>query len=364
MRLVDEFRQRSRVEEVVFRIKQVAVKLGRVCLMEVCGTHTHNFYRFGLNQLLPPEIELLAGPGCPVCVSPNEYIDGAIALARQPRNIVATFADMLRVPGTESTLEKERAKGARIQIVYSPLEALNLAEASPKNNIIFLGVGFETTAPTVALTVLQAKKKRLKNLFFYNSLKLMPPVMQALLKERRLGIQGFLCPGHVSVVIGVNAYEFIPRRYKIPCCVAGFEPLDILEGIYLLLRQILKKSPCVDNQYIRAVTRDGNPYAQRIIAAVFCRTTSHWRGLGRIPLSGLALKKGFSDFDAVVRFSGLLRKGFKTKKSNCSCPEVLKGLIKPAQCRLFKRVCTPENPQGPCMVSQEGACYAYFRYAA
>lgn len=361
MRYIEEFRSQKLVRKIITKIKQIAYRLPSVSLMEVCGTHTHNFYRFGLDQLLPTSIRLISGPGCPVCVSTPEYIDKAIAYARCKDTIIASFGDMLRVPGSFSTLETERANGAQVRLVYSPLEALELANNNPKKKIIFLGVGFETTAPTLALTVVMAKKRGLKNLFFFNSLKLIPPVMQALLEDRRMNIQGFLCPGHVSVIIGSKAYEFIPERYKIPCCIAGFEPLDILEGVHLLLSQIAQKKAKVENQYIRAVKTQGNIAAKRIMSQVFLKTDAFWRGIGKVRLSGLTFKKKFRRFDAEKAFPLPTPKREKEDKL-CRCAEVLKGIILPLDCALFKRKCNPTNPQGPCMVSQEGACHAHYRY--
>lgn len=361
MKYVEEFRNRHLIAMVGRKIRESA-PAGEVRLMEVCGTHTQNFYRFGLDTLLPPTIKLIAGPGCPVCVSSQEYIDKAIEYAKEKNTLVLTFADMLRVPGTKSTLEKERGKGALVQMLYSPLDALKVARQHPKKKIIFLGVGFETTAPTIALSVVGAQREKLKNIFFFNSLKLIPPVMKALLQDKRVRLSGFLCPGHVSSIIGTKAYGFIPARYRIGCCVAGFEPLDILEGVYLLLRQIANHAPQVANQYIRAVTREGNRYAQKIISSVFKVSDADWRGLGVVPHSGLVLKGQFARFDAEKVFPLRRMTGYGRRQTKCRCADVLKGLIEPRQCPRYRRSCTPDTPLGPCMVSQEGACNAYYRY--
>jgi hydrogenase expression/formation protein HypD len=273
-----------------------------------------------------------------------------------------TFGDMLRIPGTSSTLEKERARGADVRVVYSPLESVNIAKANPEKRIVFLAVGFETTVPTIALSILAAKKEKLKNIFFLCALKLIPPAMDYLCKDKRLKLNGFLCPGHVSSIIGTKPYEFLARNYKIGCCVAGFEPLDILEGIYLLLEQIVKDKPQVDNQYIRVVRKEGNPAAQKIIARVFQACDASWRGFGIIPKSGLRLKDAFSRFSAEKEFKILRCTKYDVRNTRCKCGDVLKGLIMPKDCALFAKICTPDNPIGPCMVSHEGACNAYFKY--
>ncbi|MCM8796085.1 MAG: hydrogenase formation protein HypD [Candidatus Omnitrophica bacterium] len=362
MRYIDEFRNQRLIKKLAKEI-QALTPDKTIRIMEVCGTHTMSFFRFGIDKLLPENLKLISGPGCPVCVSTQEYIDTAITLSQQKDALILTFGDMLRVPGTKSTLEKERAKGRDVRIVYSPYESITIARGNPQKKVIFLAVGFETTAPTIALSIIAAKKKNIRNLSFFCALKLIPPVMRHLLTDERLNLDGFLCPGHVSSIIGSRAYEFIPNQYKIACCVAGFEPLDILEGIYLLLKQIVKKSPKVDNQYMRVVSKEGNPKAKRIIKEVFQAKDSFWRGLGKISESGLEIKKDFSAFDTEKVFNLTLTK-LKPQPcaTGCSCAEVLKGLISPKQCPLFARICSPENPYGPCMVSSEGTCSAYYKY--
>lgn len=362
MKYIDEFRDIKLARQISAKIRQVA-PAGKINIMEVCGTHTMSFFRFGLDELIAPNLKLISGPGCPVCVSPQEYIDNAIHLSQDKSNIILTFGDMLRVPGNESTLEKERAKGAFVKTVYSALDTLLFARQNPGKNIIFLAVGFETTAPTIALTVLRARKEKINNLFFYSSLKLITPAMEYLLRDKRLNISGFLCPGHVSCVTGTKVYEFIPKKYKIGCCVTGFEPLDLLEGIYFLILQIINKKPGVDNQYIRAVARDGNVKARNTISKVFRAAGSSWRGLGTIPASGLKLRDEFSRFDAEKIFSISRRpQAANNKLKRCKCGDVLKGLISPEGCPLFSKVCNPDRPLGPCMVSSEGACNAYYKY--
>jgi len=302
MRYIDEFRNINLVKKISEKIKAV-VPARNINIMEVCGTHTQSFFRFGLDELMPRNLKLIAGPGCPVCVSPQEYIDNAIKLTHYKDNIILTFGDMLRIPGTKSTLEKERAKGGNIKVVYSALDALLFARRNPGKKIIFLAVGFETTAPTIALSIIWAKKENIRNLFFYSSLKLIPPAMDYLVKDKRLNLSGFLCPGHVSCVTGTKSYEFIPQKYKIGCCITGFEPLDILEGIYFLIQQIINNKPCVQNQYMRVVTKQGNLKAKKTILEVFKVCGTSWRGLGKIPQSGLKIKDEFSDFDVEKNFS-------------------------------------------------------------
>jgi hydrogenase expression/formation protein HypD len=361
MKYVDEFRNKDLVKKAVDKIRAIAGQ-DNINIMEVCGTHTQNFRRFGLEELLPSSLKFISGPGCPVCVSHQNYIDQAIALAKLKDTIILTFGDMLRVPGTDSSLERQRAGGSDVRILYSAWDSLKIARNNPGKKIVFLAVGFETTAPTIALTIIAAKKENLKNLFFFTSLKLIPAAMDYLVKDEKLNLHGFLCPGHVSSIIGTKPYEFIPKRYKISCCIAGFEPLDILEGIYLLLEQIAKNKPCVANQYSRAVTKEGNLKAQKIISQVFFVQDAFWRGLGQVKLSGLQLRNEFSRFDAQKMFVIKDKQKTATRATQCKCGDILKGLISPPDCPLFSEACLPDNPLGPCMVSSEGACNAYYRY--
>jgi hydrogenase expression/formation protein HypD len=362
MKYIDEFRNKDLSLKILSRINKIMLP-PQVNIMEVCGTHTQSFFRFGLDKLLNSQIKLISGPGCPVCVSSLGYIDAAIKLAESKEVIIATFGDMLHVPGSKSTLGKERAKNANVAVVYSPWDSLRLAKENPDKKIVFLAVGFETTAPAVALSILSAKKENLKNLFFFSSLKLIPPAMGYLLKDKRLNIDAFLCPGHVSAIIGTKPYEFIPKKYAIGCCVAGFEPLDILEGIYILIGQLVQSKPKVENQYVRVVTRNGNKKAQKFIQQVFKTTGAFWRGLGRIPESGLQLRDDFLRFDAGKVFSlKQVNRRIGPPATKCKCGDVLKGLISPKACPLFAKTCKPDNPVGPCMVSSEGACNAYYKY--
>ena len=361
MKYIDEFRNKNLIRRAADKIREIMPQ-EEINIMEVCGTHTQSFFRFALGQFLPENLRLISGPGCPVCVSPQEYIDRAIELSRDKDNIILSFGDMLRVPGGRSTLEKERAKGGAIRVVYSALDSLLIARKNPHKRVIFLAVGFETTAPTIGLAVLLTKKENLRNLLFFSSLKLIPPAMEYLVQDRRLRLSGFLCPGHVSAIIGTQPYGIIAEKYGIGCCIAGFEPLDIMEGIYFLIRQTVIKRPRVDNQYMRVVTKQGNIRAQKIIRRVFKSTDSAWRGLGGIPRSGLKIKDEFSRFDA-EKVLGIKRgTRYAVRRTPCKCGEVLKGLISPLECPSFMKACRPENPLGPCMVSNEGACNAYSRY--
>jgi len=361
MKYIDEFRRKKSIHKIGDAIRRIT-PLQNINIMEVCGTHTQSFCRFGLDKILPSSLRLIAGPGCPVCVSTQQCIDSAIELAGLKDVIILSFGDMLRVPGTQGTLEKERAKFGNVRVVYSALDSIAVAKLNPHKRIVFLAVGFETTASTIALTIQLAKKENLQNLFFFSSLKLIPPAMGYLLEDRRLNLNGFLCPGHVSAIIGSKPYEFIVKKYKIGCCVTGFEPLDILEGIYLLLQQIIKKKPKVVNQYERVVHRAGNIKAKNMIHKVFKVTDATWRGLGNIPGSGLMIREEFSRFDAQKAFPIKWKKHASRLMSRCKCADVLKGLSSPKDCPTFSKICSPDNPLGPCMVTNEGACNAYYKY--
>ena len=330
-------------------------------LMEVCGTHTTAIFRHGINSLLPKEIELVSGPGCPVCVTSQGDIDAFIGLCKKPGLISVVFGDMVRVPGSKSSLAAERAKGADIRVVYSPLDAVELARRNPQKEVVFFGVGFETTAPAVAGAVMEANKRKLNNLSVYCALKRIPPALNALFCQGDSAINGLLCPGHVSVITGVKVYEPIAARFGLPCVVAGFLPADILQAILMLVMQIEKGLATVENAYGRSVLPQGNALAQRIVETVFNTRDARWRGLGIVPESGLCFKKEFSLFDASRRFGLVPKQGREPK--GCCCADVLRGLAMPYSCPLYKKVCTPQNPVGPCMVSGEGVCAAHFKYS-
>ena len=329
-------------------------------LMEVCGTHTVSIFRHGLRTLLPETISLLSGPGCPVCVTAQGEIDWFMELARQPGVITATFGDLLRVPGSNASLMQQRAQGADVRVVDSSLAGLNLARENPQKEVIFLGVGFETTAPTVAATVLEAKRQGIKNFSVAVAHKLMPPALRALLSHGRVRLDGLICPGHVSVIIGAQAYEPLARAFSMPCVITGFEPLDILQGIEMLVDQAQADANQVQIAYRRAVSREGNPKALALMDQVFKPVDAVWRGLGEIKTSGLELRQEFAAHDAGQKFSSRAQEA--PEPPGCSCGQVLSGLIAPDQCLLFGKVCTPSAPVGPCMVSSEGACAAHYKY--
>lgn len=331
--------------------------------MEVCGTHTAAIFQCGLASLLPASVMHLSGPGCPVCVTHDAEIAVILELAGRENIITATFGDMLRVPGPDGkSLSHARAEGARVKIVYSPLDALTLAEKNPDAIVFFPGIGFETTAPTVAATVLTARQKKIDNFFLLSLHKLVPPVLRALLDDASdANIEAFLLPGHVSTVLGLAPYAFLAERYSIPCVVGGFEPADILLAICLMAEQLRDGSPAVVNAYPRAVNDAGNPRALALMEQVFMPTDTLWRGMGRIPQSGLALRPEYADMDATARFGVVFAESQPPR--GCRCGDVLKGCISPPACPLFGQKCTPASPVGPCMVSTEGSCATWHKYA-
>jgi len=328
--------------------------------MEVCGTHTVSIFRSGIRSVLPETIALLSGPGCPVCVTDQAEIDAFIELARQKDVIVATFGDLMRVPGTDSSLQRERAEGRDIRIVYSTVDALAIAAKHPDRQVVFLGIGFETTAPTVAAAIVSAAQARLGNFSVLSAHKTVPPALEALMTLEDVRIDGFLLPGHVSVIIGLDAYRDFFERHRIPCVVAGFEPADILQAIASMVEQIESGRPKLENGYPRAVTAGGNRTAQALLAQVFEPVDACWRGIGAIPMSGLRLRTCYAGFDAARRFALELPQPHTPK--GCACGEILTGKKVPPECALYKKVCTPADPVGPCMVSSEGTCAAYYRY--
>jgi hydrogenase expression/formation protein HypD len=359
--VLEEFRNREIVRGLAGLIARLAARNDRpMTFMEVCGTHTMAIYQFGIRSILPPQVRLISGPGCPVCVTPIGYVDKAVAYARIPDTIIATFGDMLRVPGSSSSLMEERARGADIRVVYSPLDAVSLAGKNPGKRVIFLGVGFETTAPTIAGTILTAQAKGLANLFVLASHKTIPVPMRILSADPDLGIDGYLCPAHVSAVIGGDAYRFLAEEDGIPCVVTGFEPADILQGVAMLVGQIVEGRSEVEIQYRRFVTREGNRKAQELMSRVFTPSDAAWRGLGEIPGSGLAIGEEFSRFDVEKSLPVVAEE--PREPLECLCGEVLKGKIAPSECPLFGTACTPENPVGACMVSSEGSCAAAHKY--
>jgi hydrogenase expression/formation protein HypD len=360
MRFIDEFRDSELAKRVVREIERIA-EGRRFRIMEICGGHTHTIYRYGLHDVLPANIELVHGPGCPVCVLPMGKVDDAIAIAKHEGVILATFGDMMRVPGSEGSLIDAQADGADVRMVYSPLDALKLAHQNPDRKVVFFAIGFETTAPSTAVTLLHAKRLGVRNFFVFCNHVLVVPAIKALLDSPETRLDGFIGPGHVTTVIGSKAWEFIPKDYGKGIVISGFEPLDMLQAIYMLVRQLIEGKPRVDVQYTRAVRPDGNTKAKEVMAQVFeLRETFEWRGLGWIEKSALKLKPEFAEFDAELHFN-LPRRQVADPKV-CQCGEVLRGAILPWECKVFGTACTPEHPIGACMVSSEGACAAVYQY--
>lgn len=366
MKYVDEFRNPEQVRHWINKITALARKVqsGKdrpIHLMEVCGGHTHTIFRYGIKNMLPEEIELIHGPGCPVCVLPMGRVDDCVALAEHPEVIFATFGDAMRVPGSRKNLLQAKADGADVRMVYSPMDALTLARKHPDKEIIFFGLGFETTMPSTAFTVLQAEIEGIKNFsLFCNHITIIPTI-KAILDSPDLQLEGFLGPGHVSMIIGSRPYQFIADQYKRPLVISGFEPLDILQSICMLLKQ-LDESRCeIENQYQRIVDEKGNPQALEAIGKVFeLREYFEWRGLGSIDHSGVRIREVYAGYDAERKFSIPNLKIADPK--SCQCGEVLKGVIKPKECKVFGTTCTPDTPLGALMVSTEGACAAYYSY--
>ncbi len=360
MPLTDSFADSALALALVERIKRRADTGRPVRLMEFCGSHTAAILRYGIRQLLPPGVELLSGPGCPVCVTDQSDVDRAIALCHIPGLIMASFGDMLKVPGSQGSLAEARASGADVRVVYSTLDALQIARDNPARRVVFLGVGFETTAPTIAASVARAEAEGIKNYAVLSLAKTCPPVMKALLDGGEVKLSGIICPGHVSAVIGATPYEFIPRDYGIACVVAGFEPVDILQAVDMLLKQIGEGKPAVEIAYTRGVPPQGNPVAQKLMADVFEPAAVSWRGVGEVAASGLKLRERYAAFDAERLYD--IKIPAPREARGCICGEVLRGVKTPPDCALFGKACTPERPVGPCMVSGEGACAAYFNY--
>lgn len=362
MKYLDEFRKKESFKAILSKITSLPPQT--ISLMEVCGTHTVSISKSGIRNLLPPDIRLISGPGCPVCVTSLEDVDRVIMLAAEGRThskyIIATFGDMMRVPGSCSSLLKEKSKGSVIRIVYSPVDALTLARENPDKEVIFFAVGFETTSPTSAATVLQAMREGLHNFSIISNNKLIPPAMEVLLNDENIMIDGFICPGHVSAIIGTTPYQKMVNRYQKGCVISGFEPLDIILSIYWLMLQKSNGTPKVEIEYSRVVHQEGNRKALKILNEVYEVTDAKWRGFGIIPQSGLVLKDEFALYDATKKFDQ--PKPEVSEPKGCRCDQVLKGMISPKECPLFATRCTPSEPVGACMVSSEGTCAAYYKY--
>lgn len=358
LKYIEEYRDGKLAREIAGRIKSISKKPLR--LMEVCGTHTTAIFRHGIRSVLPETITLLSGPGCPVCVTAQKDIDAFVEFSRLKDVIVTTFGDLIRVPGSSSTLGKEKASGADVRVVYSLFDAVQIARENPDKEVVFCAVGFETTIPTIAAGILTAAAENIGNFSIYSANKLTPPALAALMEADGVEIDGFILPGHVSVITGTNAYRDTFEEYNIPSVITGFEPLDILNAVLMLVEQNEKGVPALENAYPRAVSDSGNTKAQAISGQVFELCDASWRGIGVIPSSGMGLKEEFQGFNAARRFN--MEMPEVPEPRGCACGEILMGLKTPLECVLYKKKCTPMTPVGPCMVSSEGACAAFYRY--
>jgi hydrogenase expression/formation protein HypD len=358
MKHLDEYRDSKLAMPLVEELRRAVTKPLRV--MEVCGSHTMAIFRNGVRSILPDGMQLVSGPGCPVCVTSASHMDAFIGMADRPGIRVAIFGDLFRVPGSHGSLAEASSRGAKVEIVYSPIDALNLAIKNPDELVVFLGVGFETTTPGIAATILAAKNQNVKNFVVFSTQKTMPAPMEALLSDPALRIDGLLCPGHVSSIIGAGAWEPLAKKYHLACVVGGFETADLLKSLILLARQVAGNDIKVENVYPRAVAWEANQRAANMVAEIFEPADMDWRGLGRIPLSGLKIREKYADFDAEVRLDITLPEAHEPK--GCLCGNILKGMNTPRECPLFSSRCTPANPIGPCMVSSEGTCAAYHKY--
>lgn len=357
MKYIDEYRDRDVVMKIAAKIKETSKR--KINLMEVCGGHTMAIQKFGIPSLLPETVKLLSGPGCPVCVSSRKFIDHAVALSRLPDVVIATFGDLIRVPGSSSSLDAEKARGADVRIVYSILDALRIAGECPDKKIVFLGIGFETTTPGSAAGIIKAYEQDLKNFFLLSSHKIMPPAMAALIDEG-VNIDGYIGPGHVSAITGSEMYTQIAEQYKLGVAISGFEPVDLLQAIYMLVQQIENNDQKVEIAYRRVVKPEGNPIARKMVDEVFALRDDWWRGLGVLPKSGLGLREKYAQFDAEKAIKVEIEETKEPK--GCICGEILKGIKSPKDCKLFGTACTPQDPVGACMVSSEGSCAAFYRY--
>jgi hydrogenase expression/formation protein HypD len=355
---LDEFRSGPQVLGLLEELHRSITE--PIKIMEVCGTHTMAISRHGIRQAVPDEVTLISGPGCPVCVTANSDIDTYIEMSLLPNVIAATFGDMMRVPGTRMGLAEARSRGAKVQVVYSTLDALKLARENPQSNIIFFGVGFETTAPTVAAALMEARESGLKNFFVQSVHKVVPPALEALSSTPELAIDAYLCPGHVTAIIGPEAYQPLADKYGLPCVIAGFEPADVIQALIMTAHQLSEKRSEVEIQYTRGVKNGGNPAARALMESVFTPCDAEWRGLGMIAGSGLALREEFRDHDALQHFQ--VDASYSREPKGCLCGAILTGLKTPRDCGLFAKSCVPEHPVGPCMVSSEGTCAAYYQY--
>lgn len=355
-------RDKNLIRKAIRAIRKLELK-EKINIMEVCGTHTYTFFRFGLKKLLPDNINLISGPGCPVCITEDSFIEKALFLCKDKQNIIATFGDLIKVKGASGSLEEARAHGANVSVVYSPTEALCFAKENPQKRIIFLAVGFETTAPLTASILKEAKKNKLNNFFVLSAHRIIPPAMDVLCRDPEINIDGFLCPGHVSAIIGERPYEEIVEKCRKPSVICGFEPLDMVLSIYKICLQVKEGKYKLENEYNRVVKPDGNVSAMKLISEVFDIKDAGWRGFGVIEKSGLFINERYKNFDAEKLIDKPLVSR-RIKNINCRCIDVVKGKIRPPECPQFKKSCTVDNPLGPCMVSFEGSCRIYYEYSA
>ena len=360
MKFIDEYRDRELAKKLIARIHHQSTK--PIKLMEFCGGHTTAIFKHGIRQLLPKTIEMLSGPGCPVCVTASSDLDKAIALAHLPNVIITSFGDMIRVPGSYSSLQLAKAEGDDVRIVYSTQDAIAIAKNNPDKSVIFVGIGFETTAPTIAASIQQAEQENINNYYVLSLHKLSPPIMKAILDMGEIKLDGIICPGHVSTIIGSYPYQFIPDDYGIASVVSGFEPVDILLCVDMLVNQIESGQPRVEIAYRRGVKPAGNQPALKLMDTVFEIFQANWRGIGLVPSSGLKLNNRYQRFDAETNFD--IDPGPSREPQGCICGNILRGVSTPLECKLFGKTCTPEHPVGPCMVSSEGSCAAYYHYGA
>lgn len=358
LNILNQFKNPRIVREILTKLHNKEMK--EITIMEVCGTHTMSILKSGLKDMLPSYIRLISGPGCPVCVTAQGYIDEAIELSKRGNVIITTFGDLIRVPGGGSSLQKEKALGRDIRVVYSPLDSLKIAKENPTKEVVFLGVGFETTAPIIALSVMKAKEEGINNFSVLSSLKTMPKAMEKLILSSEINVDGFICPGHVATVIGVEPFKELSEKYNLPMVVAGFETGDVISAIYKLVEQIEENSITADNLYKRLVKFEGSIRAKDAIEKVFDPSASFWRGLGEVEETGLKFNDSYNEFDGWQRFNIEIK--HIEEKKGCICGDILKGLKEPIHCKLFGTACNPSSPVGPCMVSEEGTCAAYFKY--
>jgi len=358
LKFISEYRRAGLADGLIARIHRESRSTVR--FMEFCGGHTVAIFRHGIRQVLPKTIEMVSGPGCPVCVTASRDLDKAIALSQIPGVIITTFGDMLRVPGSRSSLQRAKAEGADVRTVYSTTDALEIAKSNRGKSVVFIGIGFETTTPTIAASVIGAEEEKISNYYVLSLHKLCPPVIRAILDSGEVKLHGLVCPGHVSAIIGSHPWEFIARDYGIPCVVSGFEPLDILQCVDMLVAQVENGDSRVEIAYKRGVQPDGNPQALKLMEQVFEPCPADWRGIGEIPDSGMRLRKEYQQFDAELALD--IEPGPAYEPEGCICGEILRGVRTPLDCQLFGKACTPEYPVGPCMVSSEGTCSAYYLY--